>query len=66
MDQSVNNQSAFTYVRQTARNFLDRETTGGMLLIAATILALILANSQWADLYHHYLKDEFVFEFSVT
>ncbi|MEQ9438439.1 MAG: Na+/H+ antiporter NhaA [Cyclobacteriaceae bacterium] len=64
MDQSVNNQSTFNYVRQTARNFLDRETTGGLLLIAATILALILANSQWADLYHHYLEDEFVFEFS--
>lgn len=65
MDQSVkNNQSTIAYIRQTARKFLDRETTGGLLLIAATIIALVLGNSQWADAYHHYLKDEFLFELS--
>ncbi|GAB3344045.1 sodium/proton antiporter NhaA [Marivirga atlantica] len=65
MDQSVkNNQSTIAYIQQTARKFLNRETSGGLLLIAATILALILGNSQWADAYHHYLKDEFLFELS--
>ncbi|WP_375580149.1 Na+/H+ antiporter NhaA [Marivirga tractuosa] len=65
MDQSVkNNQSTIAYIRQTARKFLDRETTGGLLLIAATIIALVLGNSQWADAYHHYLKDEFLFGLS--
>ncbi|WP_420578319.1 Na+/H+ antiporter NhaA [Ekhidna sp.] len=65
MDQSVkNNQSAIAYIRQTARKFLNRETSAGLLLIAATIIALVLGNSQWADAYHHYLKDEFLFELS--
>ncbi len=65
MDQSVeNSQSAIAYIQQTARKFLDRETTGGLLLIAATIIALVLGNSQWADAYHHYLKDEFLFRLS--
>ncbi len=65
MDQSVKqNQSALAYFRQIARQFLNRETTGGLLLIAATIIALILGNSQWADAYHHYLEAEFLFELS--
>lgn len=65
MDQSVkNNQSTIAYIQQTSRKFLDRETTGGLLLIAATIIALVLGNSQWADAYYHYLKDEFLFELS--
>jgi NhaA family Na+:H+ antiporter len=65
MDQSVNkNNTGLTYIRETARKFLDRETSGGLLLIAATIFALVLGNSQWADAYHHYLTDEFIFEFS--
>jgi NhaA family Na+:H+ antiporter len=64
MDRSVNYQSTIAYIRQTARKFLDRETAGGLLLIAATIIALIIGNTQWADAYHHYLKDEFLFEFS--
>ena len=65
MDQSVDrNNTGLAYIRETARKFLDRETSGGLLLIAATIFALVLGNSQWADAYHHYLTDEFIFEFS--
>jgi NhaA family Na+:H+ antiporter len=47
-------------VRDTGRKFLDRETTGGLLLIAATVIALALGNSPWADAYHHLLRDEIV------
>ena len=47
-------------MRETARRFLDRETAGGLLLIVATLVALILANTGAADLYHHYLNDEIV------
>lgn len=73
MDQSIEkNITGLAYIRETARKFLDRETTGGLLLIAATIIALVLGNSQWADAYHHYLTDEFLlglskhFTFSLT
>ncbi|GEM_PF-4811155 len=55
MDQSVDrSNTGLAYIRETARKFLDRETSGGLLLIAATIFALVLGNSQWADAYHHY------------
>ena len=65
MDKAVeNNSTGLVFIRETARKFLDRETTGGLLLIAATIIALVLGNSPWADAYHHYLKDEFLFELS--
>jgi NhaA family Na+:H+ antiporter len=50
-------------IKQTARRFLDQETAGGLLLIAATIIALIIGNSQWAYAYHHFLEDEFLFKF---
>lgn len=32
---------------------LRTETTGGLLLLAAAIIALIWANSPWQDVYHH-------------
>lgn len=53
--------SPFEYIRQTARNFLDRETIGGLLLIAATIFALTLANTSFSEYYHHILKWKLVF-----
>ena len=64
MGQSVRNQSTIGYIRETATKFLDRETAGGIFLIIATIVALLLANSQWAGAYHHFLGDELLFEFS--
>ncbi|MFC6161438.1 Na+/H+ antiporter NhaA [Kribbella jiaozuonensis] len=32
---------------------LRAETTGGLLLLAATVVALVWANSPWQDAYHH-------------
>ncbi len=39
------------------RNFLKSEATGGVLLILAAILAMIVANSDLGDAYHHILHD---------
>nr|WKN36457.1 Na+/H+ antiporter NhaA [Tunicatimonas sp. TK19036] len=64
MSTTVKEESGLSYIRRTATNFLDRETAGGLALIAATIVALILGNSPWAETYHHYLKNEFFFEFT--
>jgi Na+/H+ antiporter NhaA len=33
------------------REFLDTEVTGGLVLLAATVLALLWANSPWASAY---------------
>ncbi|SMG42429.1 sodium/proton antiporter, NhaA family [Marivirga sericea] len=64
MHSSANNQSTLNYIQQTAKKFLDRETAGGLLLIVATIVALIIGNSQWANNYHHFLMDEILIKFS--
>ena len=65
MDQSVKKSSTgLAYIQQTAKKFLNRETTGGLLLIVATTVALVLGNSQWSAAYHHYLSDEFLFRLS--
>ena len=61
MDRDVRRESTpISYMRETARRFLDRETAGGLLLIVATLVALVLANTGAADVYHHYLTDEIV------
>jgi NhaA family Na+:H+ antiporter len=39
------------------RAFLRSEAAGGMLLMGAAALALVVANSPLADLYHHALQD---------
>jgi len=56
------NYSSLSYIQHTASRFLDHETFGGLLLIFATIFALVLGNSPWAEAYHHYLQDEFLFQ----
>ncbi|UJH91912.1 Na+/H+ antiporter NhaA [Antarcticibacterium sp. 1MA-6-2] len=59
MDRKVTKKSTpVDYMKETARKFLDRETAGGLLLIVATLVALVLANTGAADIYHHYLTDE--------
>lgn len=40
-----------------ARHFFQMEATGGLLLVAAAIMALIIANTTWAGFYHHILND---------
>ncbi|WP_273792478.1 Na+/H+ antiporter NhaA [Brucella anthropi] len=46
-------------IQNTIRNFLDSESSGGLLLIASAIAALLVANSQLSDAYfsvlHTYL-----------
>lgn len=50
--------SAIQYLKLTAQNYLDRERVGGLLLIAASILALFIANSNWSSQYFHILEYE--------
>lgn len=46
------------------RNILKVESLGGVLLIIATLMAMIIANSQLSDIYHHFLHQK-VFGLSV-
>jgi NhaA family Na+:H+ antiporter len=40
-------------------NFLGRQTTSGIVLFVAALVALVLANSPFADAYHHLWHNEF-------
>ncbi|MDH4194948.1 MAG: Na+/H+ antiporter NhaA [Nitrospirota bacterium] len=40
-------------------NFLGRQTTSGLVLFVAALVALVLANSPFADVYHHLWHNEF-------
>ena len=44
------------------REFLDTEVTGGLVLLAATVLALLWANSSWASVYEALWGTELAFE----
>jgi NhaA family Na+:H+ antiporter len=35
------------------QSFFSKSTTGGLVLLACTVVALVWANSPWADAYHH-------------
>ena len=43
--------------RSALRDFLGSEAAGGILLMAAAALALIVANGPFADAYHHIPPD---------
>lgn len=49
----------FDNVRQPFLRFLKIESSGGILLIIATICALIIANSGWANYYESFWKQDF-------
>ncbi len=49
----------FDNLRQPFLRFLKIESSGGILLIIATLLALILANSGWANYYESFWKQDF-------
>ncbi len=49
----------FDNLKQPFIRFLRIESSGGILLIIATIAALIIANSGWADIYESFWKREF-------
>ncbi|MDR9825553.1 Na+/H+ antiporter NhaA [Vibrio sp. FNV 38] len=42
------------------RNFVKSESTGGVLLVVATIVAMTLANSSLSDVYHAFLHSYFL------
>ena len=44
--------------RSALRHFLDSEAAGGILLMVAAALALLIANSGLAELYHHFVDAE--------
>ena len=46
-------------VAQPLQNFFHIEAAGGLLLILATIVALVWANSPWGDSYHHFWETKF-------
>jgi len=52
-------QDPFDRIRQPFKRFLHIESSGGILLILATILALIIANSEWGHFYETFFKQEF-------
>ncbi|MDA3952355.1 MAG: Na+/H+ antiporter NhaA, partial [Bacteroidales bacterium] len=48
----------FDRIKQPFTRFLHFQSAGGILLILATILALIVANSGWGSLYESFFKQE--------
>lgn len=45
-----------TATRSALREFLSSEAAGGILLMGAAALTLLVANSPLDDLYHHVLR----------
>ena len=55
-------EKAFERVYSPFEHFVHTQTTSGLVLIAATLMALILANSPLADLYFHFIHTKITFE----
>lgn len=51
------------WVIKPVQQFIHNSTTSGLVLFASALLALILANSPWAEHYHAFWKHRFVIGF---
>ena len=49
--------------RSPVRDFLQIEASGGLLLILATVVALVWANSPWQESYESFIHFHISFEF---
>lgn len=49
-------EKAFDSVLTPIEEFIHRQTTSGILLMLCAVIALVLANTHWAEEYHHFLK----------
>lgn len=52
-------ESAFDKVLSPIEEFIHRQTTSGILLMLCAIIALVIANSDFADAYHHFFQRYF-------
>ncbi|MDX1618071.1 MAG: Na+/H+ antiporter NhaA [Balneolaceae bacterium] len=51
-------------IKETVKRFFKKDSAAGMMLLFATIAALIIANSPLGDWYHHMLETHMVLGFS--
>jgi NhaA family Na+:H+ antiporter len=56
-------EKAFDSILSPLDQFIHRQTTSGIMLMLCAILALYLANSQWSEVYHHFLETKFTIGF---
>ncbi len=57
-------QSPIERIAKPIQSFIAQEKSGGIVLGISVVLALILANSAWADSYHHFLENSFGFQWN--
>lgn len=49
----------FNWLVKPLKRFINNSAFSGILLFSATILAMIIANSPWAEAFHHFWEIEF-------
>ena len=49
------------WVIQPVSRFINKSTTGGIVLFVSAVIALILANSPWQEAYHHFWENHIKF-----
>ena len=54
-------ESAFDRVLTSLEEFIQRQTTGAVLLMLCAVAAFVIANGPWSDDYHHMLDMRFAF-----
>ncbi len=52
-------EKAFDRILTPIEEFIHRQTTSGILLMLCAVIALLIANSPWAEAYHHILETKF-------
>jgi NhaA family Na+:H+ antiporter len=53
------NKKPIDFVLDPMRRFIHKSSTSGIILFSSALLAMIIANSPWADGFHHFWEKEF-------
>ena len=63
MKEQIKTSPVEKWITNPVNNFISKSTTGGIVLFASTMLAILIANSPWSAAYHHFWEHKIGFLF---
>lgn len=63
MKEQIKTSPVEKWITNPVNNFISKSTTGGIVLFASAMLAILIANSPWSAAYHHFWEHKIGFLF---
>ena len=66
MKEQIKKSPVERWITIPVNDFMNKSTTGGIVLFASAMLAIVIANSPWSNLYHHFWEHKIGFNYDAN